>query len=164
MKVLIHDLSEKIINKLNLPKDIIIIDTKQKYSHCVGCFKCWTKHPTQYFIKDYLKNIGTILGKSEEIVIISQNCYGSYSPKIKNVLDRAISMSNPMSTYRHKEMHHCRRYKQPSKLRVFVYGEINNNEKITFNELVKRNEINFGCNESSIYFLKDNNMEDEIKI
>ena len=51
---IIHDLEEKYDLILN-EKCEKIISANGKYAPCQGCFGCWTKHPTQCFMKDMEK-------------------------------------------------------------------------------------------------------------
>ena len=67
-------------------------------------------------MKDSLQNACRVLGKTDELIIITRNCYGAYSPAVKNVLDRSIGLSTPFSTYRGKQMHHTLRYGKKKKL------------------------------------------------
>ena len=47
---------------------------------------------------------------ADELIIITENYYGTYSPFVKAVLDRSIGLSTPLSTYRGGQMHHTLRY------------------------------------------------------
>ena len=106
-------------------------------------------------MKDKLHEISRIVGTADEIVVIAENCYGSYSPEIKNILDRSIGLSTPFSTYRGKQMHHTLRYGKRRLLSVFAYGDMTGSEAATFELLVKRNAINFGFAESGFQQLAD---------
>ena len=101
MKIIVHDLNEQDFSSLGITgDDIEVINADASYAPCVGCFHCWLKTPGFCKINDGLKNIGVLLGNSEEMVIISQNCYGGYSEPVKKVIDRSISTSLPFFTYR----------------------------------------------------------------
>jgi len=99
MKVVIHNLSDEYENILKEKCDYVI-KADGKYSGCKGCFGCWTKHPAECYIKDSLKQVCRIIGQADELIIITDNFYGTYSPEIKCILDRSIGVSTPMSTYR----------------------------------------------------------------
>ena len=79
------------------------------------------------------------IGKSDNLVIVTENCYGAYSPAVKNVLDRSIGVSTPFSTYRGKQMHHTLRYGKKEKLTVYAYGDMTEDEEKTFRYMVERN-------------------------
>ena len=153
MKVILHDLGAEYNERLQ-KKCNTVIYADGKYAPCQGCFGCWTKHPAQCHMKDSLRQICRVLGKADELIIISENYYGSYSPAVKNVLDRSIGSSTPFSTYRGKQMHHTLRYGKHDYFRVFTYGDITEEERATFELVAERNAVNDGYQKSSLVVLK----------
>ena len=105
-------------------------------------------------MKDNLHTVCRVIGRADELIIISENCYGTYSPAIKNVLDRSIGSSTPLSTYRGKQMHHTLRYGKHNFFKVFVYGDITEEEKETFELVAVRNALNDGYQKSQVVVLK----------
>lgn len=99
-------------------------------------------------MKDRLQEICRIVGTADELVIIAENCYGSYSPQVKNILDRSIGLSTPFSTYRGRQMHHTLRYGKRRLLSVIAYGDMTDAEAATFQLMAERNAVNFGFTES----------------
>ena len=106
-------------------------------------------------MKDSLHQVCRIIGRSDELVIITENLYGGYSAAVKNVLDRSIGTSTPFSTYRGGQMHHTLRYGKHDLWKVIVYGETTAKEKDTFRCLAGRNAINDGYGRSEVVFLAD---------
>ena len=153
MKVIIHDLGAE-YDKILEEKCDVVISADGKYAPCQGCFGCWTKHPAECYMTDSLKEVCRVIGKADELVIISENCYGAYSPAVKNVLDRSIGSSTPMSTYRGKQMHHTLRYGKHKMFQVITYGDITPEEKETFELMAQRNAINDGYEASEVIVLK----------
>lgn len=143
MKTIIHDLGE-VYDSFLKEKCENVISANGKYAPCQGCFGCWTKHPAQCYMKDSLQKACRVIGKADTLIIITENCYGTYSPAVKNVLDRSIGASTPLSTYRGKQMHHTLRYGKKEKLIVYVYGKMTAAEEETFCYMAERNAINFG--------------------
>ena len=156
MKTIIHDLGEEYDSLLKSKCDNII-SANGKYAPCQGCFGCWTKHPAECYMKDSLKEVCRVIGRADELVIISENYYGAYSPAVKNVLDRSIGCSTPMSTYRGKQMHHTLRYGKHKMFKVFTYGDITPEEKETFEFMAERNAINYGYENAEVIVLKSMN-------
>lgn len=154
MKVIMYDLDKQYEAMLQ-EKCNDLIHADGKYAPCQGCFGCWTKHPAECFMKDSLSQVCRRIGQADEFVIITENFYGTYSPAIKNVLDRSIGTSTPLSTYRGKQMHHTLRYGKHGLLKVIVYGGITDQEKDTFIYTAKRNAINDGFENSEVVFLED---------
>ena len=154
MKVILHDLG---------PDHEALIESKcdralaadGKYAPCQGCFGCWTKHPAECFMKDKLKQVCRLIGRADELVIVTKNLYGGYSAAVKNVLDRSIGSSTPFSTYRGRQMHHTLRYGKHGLWKVIVYGEASGTEKSTFRCMAERNAVNDGYERSEVIFLED---------
>ena len=154
MKVILHDLDRSREALLESRCDRAVA-ADGKYAPCQGCFGCWTKHPAECFMKDKLRQACRIIGRSDELVIVTRNLYGEYSPAVKNVLDRSIGTSTPFSTYRGRQMHHTLRYGKHGLWKVIVYGEITEAEKETFRYRAERNAINDGYERSEVVFLSD---------
>ena len=152
MKVLIHDRDITFSDHEKEKYDRVIY-ADGKYAPCQGCFKCWTKTPATCVLKDSLQEMCRILGQAEDLVIVTENWYGGYSPALKNLLDRSIGMSTPMSTYRGRQMHHTLRYKINNSVRVYVTGDVSDKEKETWKLLVERNAINWGASDYEVCFL-----------
>ena len=156
MEIIIHDLSEEKLNNIykNTDNSLIITDNK-KIKSCMGCFYCWTKNPGECRIKDGYDNLAELYSKAEKIIIISKCCYGSYSPFIKNVLDRSIPYLLPFFKIKNKEMHHTIRYKKNLSFEVCFYGKnISNEEKEIAKNLVKANCINLNVTDFNVSFLE----------
>ena len=154
MKVIIHDLGSPYAGLVEAKCDQVI-EADGKYAPCQGCFGCWTKHPAACFMKDTLQQVCRIIGQADELVIVTKNLYGGYSADVKNVLDRSIGTSTPLSTYRGRQMHHTLRYGKHDLWKVIVYGDITEDEKKTFRYLAERNALNDGYQRSEVVFLAD---------
>ena len=154
MKVIIHDLGPE-YEALIEEKSDRAVAADGKYAPCQGCFGCWTRHPAECFMKDKLQQVCRVIGKADELVIVTKNLYGAYSAAVKNILDRSIATSTPFSTYRGRQMHHTLRYGKHDLWKVVVYGEVSEAEKATFSCMVERNAINDGYARSEVIFLND---------
>lgn len=157
MNVIIHDLGPKydkaIQTMYQTTKDTLIISEKAPIHPCAGCFGCWIKTPGQCVIKDEYQKMGSILGSTESLIVISQNCYGTFSPFIKAIFDRSISYINPDFTKHNGEIHHKRRYKNQLQYQVILYGTATEEEKVTAAALAKANAANFYANLIDVRFL-----------
>ena len=154
MRVILHDLACE-YDELIASRCDRVIAADGKYAPCQGCFGCWTKHPAECFMKDELRQVCRIIGQADELVIVTRNLYGSYSTPVKNVLDRSIGTSTPLSTYRGGQMHHTLRYGRHDLWKVVVYGDVTDAEKDTFRYVAKRNAINDGFERSEVLFIQD---------
>lgn len=159
MEIIIHDLPGEKLKKIykNTDNSLIISDNK-KIKSCMGCFYCWTKNPGECRIKDSYDNLAELYSKAQKIIIISRCCYGSYSPFIKNILDRSIPYLLPFFKIKNKEMHHTVRYKKKFYFDVYFYGEnISDEEKKIAKNMVKANCINLNVDNFNISFLENFN-------
>ena len=154
MKLILHDLGPEYEDLIRGRCDASFA-ADGRYAPCQGCFGCWTKHPAECKMKDRLQQMCRLMGQSDELVIVTGNLYGSYSPNVKNVLDRSIGTSTPFSTYRGRQMHHTLRYGKHDLWKVIVYGDITEEEKATFRLTAERNAINDGYERSEVIFLSD---------
>lgn len=121
-----------------------MIKPQEKIHHCVGCFGCWVKTPGKCVIHDGFEGTGISMGKCTELILISQCCYGSVSPFVKMVQDRAISYIHPDFVLRKGEMHHKRRYKNVIALSAYFYGDsVTEREKETARKIIEANADNY---------------------
>ena len=154
MKVIIHDLGPEYEALIGSKCDRAVA-ADGKYAPCQGCFGCWTKHPAECFMKDELQRICRLVGRTDELVIVTKALYGAYSAAVKNILDRSIATSTPLSTYRGRQMHHTLRYGRHDLWKVVVYGELSEAEKATFRCMAERNALNDGYARAEVVFLQD---------
>jgi len=154
VKVIVHDLDHNYDELVESRCDLVLA-ADGKYASCQGCFGCWTKHPAECFMKDKLRQVCRIIGHADELVIVTKNLYGGYSTAVKNVLDRSIGTSTPLSTYRGRQMHHTLRYGQHDLWKVIVYGDTTEAEQETFRYMAERNAINDGFARSEVLFIQD---------
>lgn len=155
MKLLIHDLTPQEFISLGLKpgQDTTVISDDGTIKNCIGCFGCWIKTPGRCVINDHYQNLGQLMSKCEEYVIMSKCCYGSYSSFVLNILNRSISYILPYFTDINGETHHKPRYNSRFALSVHFYGDNTTEaEKKTAGELVAANSINFNCIKYNVHF------------
>ena len=155
MKTIIHDLDDKAVIKMKFDSKDKVFNSNKCLKSCIGCFSCWIKHPTHCIYKDSFSHIPESIKDSDELVLISQNHYGTYSDTVKRVLERCIGYVHPFFTIREGKIHHQSRYMKRIKFTVYIYGDITTQEKETFNDLVKANSINLNSKEYEVIFLKN---------
>lgn len=143
-RLIIHDLTDEAFAQLKIDlENTSVIKADGKYAPCKGCFGCWAKTPGKCVLKDRLQYIGAMIAESDEVILISKNCYGGLSSEVKNVQDRGIAMSLPFFTFREGRIHHMHRYKKyQTNLIVYLYGDMTPLEKQTAKKLVEANRIN----------------------
>lgn len=152
MKLIITDLDD-----FNLPVQggYKLVQPQGSIHPCTGCFGCWIKTPGKCVIHDGYEETGIDMSRCSELILISQCCYGSVSPFVKAVQDRAISYIHPDFTLRKGEMHHKRRYKNVLSLSAYFYGEdITDMEKNTAQDIIAANADNYDGLVKTVRFYK----------
>ena len=150
MKLIITDMEN-----FNIPikGEHKVIKPEGSIRHCIGCFGCWVKTPGKCVIHDGYENTGAAMGKCTELILVSRCCYGSVSPFVKMVQDRAISYIHPDFVIRKGEMHHKRRYKNVILLSAYLYGEnITDDEKATARDIMEANADNYDGSVKTVHF------------
>lgn len=146
MKLLIHDLTKEELQYLIKSKedDIEIVSSDENTLKCIGCFGCWFKTPGKCILKDTYNNMGELLAKSEDIIVISKCYFGSYSPKVKRILDRVTGYVHPLFESRNGETHHRSRYDRKLRVKFYFYSEvITKDEEETAKALGKATGVNW---------------------
>ena len=158
MKLIIHDLDEpEVMAWYPVPADDrVVVSDNGTIRNCIGCFGCWVKTPGICVLKDGYDRMGELLSQCDEWIIISKCLYGSYSPFVRNVLDRCLPYLLPYFVLINGETHHQNRYEHTAALSVHFYGEdITEEERQTASRLVKANGVNFYTSPPDIYFHRD---------
>lgn len=150
MKLIITDMEN-----FNIPikGEHKVIKPEGSIRHCIGCFGCWGKTPGKCVIHDGYESTGAAMGKCTELIFVSRCCYGSVSPFVKMVQDRAISYVHPDFVIRKGKMHHKRRYKNVILLSAYLYGEnITADEKATARDIMEANADNYDGSVKAVRF------------
>ncbi len=152
MKLIITDIVD-----FNIPVEgeYKVIKPQGNIHHCIGCFGCWIKTPGKCVIHDGYECTGVDMSKCTELILISQCYYGSVSPFVKMVQDRAISYIHPDFVIRKGEMHHKRRYKNVFSISAHLYGaNITAVEKETARDIIEANADNYDGTVKDVLFYR----------
>ena len=107
MKLIITDLADF---EIPVEGEYKLIKPEGEIHNCIGCFSCWLKTPGRCVIRDGYENTGIYMGRCSDYIIVSRCVYGSVSPFVKAVQDRALSYIHCDFVIQGGEMHHKRRY------------------------------------------------------
>ena len=123
---------------------------------CTGCFGCWTRTPGACVRNDDISDLGAILSKCDELVIVSRCFYGSYSPFVKCILERCLPYVHPDFEIRNGKMRHRRRYNNTIEITAYFYGEdITEKDKETAVRLIQANAENLSGKAGTVTFVKE---------
>lgn len=152
---------------LNLPVDhhsIEFIDlSRLKISNCMGCFGCWTKTPGKCVIRDDAVQIYPKIAASSRVLYISKVKYGGYDTIMKTMLERAIPVQQAFIRLLHGETHHVQRAVVPKQAVIIGYGDISNEEKEIFTQLIGRNAKNMCFENYRVIFSQENELENAVR-
>jgi multimeric flavodoxin WrbA len=114
-----------------------------KLGHCVGCFGCWLKTPGQCIQKDSGPQILQAILRSDAVILFGRVMFGTYSPKVKRLIDRCLSPLNlPYLKIAKGETHHQPRYdRSPRWMCVGVQGTTDSSETMLFKLIAGRNAL-----------------------
>ncbi len=125
MKLVIHDLTEKEFKGLfpELPKSVTVVSPEKAVHPCIGCLCCFTRTPGYCILRDDYQQMGEVMSKTSDMVIITKNCFGSFSPYIKNVIDRCLPYQLPFFEIRQGKMSQKIRYDNRISFSVHMYAD-----------------------------------------
>ena len=89
---------------------------------CIGCFSCWNRTPGVCAIKDGYENMGSLVHRADEVVVISKYTYGGFSGSVKNVFDRCLGYVLPQFEVIDGETHHKKRYDEDKPFTFIFYA------------------------------------------
>lgn len=152
MKLIITDIDHF---NISVEGQYKVIKPQGDIHNCIGCFGCWVKTPGQCVIHDGYEGTSIDMSKCTEMILISRCYYGSVSPFVKMVQDRALSYIHPDFVIRNGGMHHKRRYKNVIALSAHLYGEnISDVEKETARNLLEANAVNYDGSVKEVHFYR----------
>lgn len=141
-------------------KDIKYFDLSSlKIANCVGCFGCWTKTPGRCVIRDDAPQVYTSIAQSDELMYVSRIKYGGYDTIMKTMLERAIPVQQAFIRIHNNETHHVQRDVVAKKAVVVAYGDIGDDEKNIFKQLVARNAHNMSFSSYEILFVLESEID-----
>ena len=137
--------------------------SKLKISNCVGCFACWTKTPGKCVIRDDAVKVYPKIAASDRVLYISKVKYGSYDTIMKTMLERAIPIQQAFIRLLQGETHHVQRAVVPKQATIIGYGNISDEEKEIFTQLIERNAKNMCFKNYRVIFSQENELEQTVR-
>lgn len=134
-----------------------------KISNCIGCFGCWTKTPGKCVIRDDATKVYPLIAASKRVLYVSRIKYGSYDTTMKTMLERAIPVQQAFIRLLNGETHHVQRAVVPKQATIIGYGDISEEEKKVFGQLVERNAKNMCFDSFQVLFATEDNLEQMIE-
>ena len=132
-------------------------------TNCVGCFSCWVKTPGKCIIRDDAIKVYPKIAYSDKIIYVSKIKYGGYDTIMKTMLERSIPVQQAFIRLLHGETHHVQRNVALKHAVIIGYGNISDEEKNIFKQLIKRNAKNMCFESYQIIFVKENELEQTVR-
>ncbi len=133
-----------------------------KIANCMGCFRCWTKTPGKCVIRDDATAVYPCIAKSNKVIYVSRLKYGGYDSVMKTMLERAIPIQQAFIRIHNDETHHVQRAVTPKQATIIAYGEIDEEERNIFRNLVARNASNMSFESYNIIFTTEAMLDDMV--
>lgn len=155
MKLLICDREKEDLEKAGVAERfdrIIGFETSVASRFCTGCFGCWVKTPGRCVLPDELQDMGPLLATCDQVTVLSKATFGSFSPEVKKMLDRAIPYLHSYFEIREGSMHHRRRHANVIALDVVAYGDATTDERRSIERLAAANALNFDATLTGVRF------------
>lgn len=137
--------------------------SRLKISNCTGCFACWTKTPGKCVIRDDAVKVYPKIAASDRVLYISKVKYGSYDTVMKTMLERAIPIQQAFIRLLHGETHHVQRAVASKRATIIGYGDISDEEKEIFTQLIGRNARNMCFEDYRVIFSQENELEQAVR-
>lgn len=133
-----------------------------KIANCMGCFRCWTKTPGKCVIRDDATVVYPCIAKSNKVIYVSRLKYGGYDSVMKTMLERAIPIQQAFIRIHNDETHHVQRAVTPKQATIIAYGEIDEEERDIFRNLIARNASNMSFESYNIIFTTEAMLDDMV--
>lgn len=145
-------------------RDIERIDlSKMKIANCVGCFGCWTKTPGKCVIRDDAVRVYPRIAVSDKLMYVSRVKYGGYDTMMKTMLERAIPVQQAFIRLHHGETHHVQRSVAAKTATIIGYGDLSDQERAVFQQLVARNANNMNFEDYRVIFTTEAELEQTVR-
>ncbi len=154
MKLVIHDLKKEEWDRISERyPDSHVVSDNGTILPCVGCFGCWNKDPGRCVMKDGYQDMGELIHKSDEVIVISRYSYGGFSGFVKNVFDRCLAYVLPHFEIVDGESHHKKRYDEDKPYTFIFYGhDLSEKEKEDARRYVKAVTVNMRTHVKDVVF------------
>lgn len=159
MVLVLSDADKKDLPPGACPERCVFFKAEEGDAGCCGCFQCWFEHPGSCVKNDRSSSFIKDFSKCDELLVISRNTFGSYSPSVKNVLDRSISYLRPTFRIYRGEMHHKRRCRRPLVFSTVFYGPVSREERASIELLTRANAVNLYAGRRAPRFLAEEERE-----
>lgn len=147
----------------NLFLNSVVVDLNNiTYHRCTGGYECFKKNGECYFIDD-MKLISRWMKECQLIVFVTRVKYGCFDIPFKKILERMIVNIEPYYSIIGGESCHLSLSQLNKRLLVIGYGDIDDEEKDIFKNLIEDSAIGSIYSSINTYFCKEDELEDTLR-
>lgn len=132
------------------------------YNRCTGGHECFKKNGECYF-NDDMKLISRWMNDCQLIIYITRVKYGCFDIPFKKMLERFIVNTEPFYSIVQGESCHLSLSQLNKRLLVIGYGDIDEEEKIIFKDLIEDCSIGYIYSSVNTYFCKEDELEETLR-
>lgn len=144
-------------------KNSVIVNLNNiQFSTCNGglkCLKCEGKCPFQ----DDLSLVSKWMNDCRLIIYIARVKYGCFDISFKRLIERMVVNLEPYYVMVDGETCHLNVSQLHKKLVVIGYGDINEDEKELFNDLLDQSSLGYSYTSIDSYFCEEDELEEVIR-
>lgn len=148
---------------LHLQEAKIVDVQSANVSPCIGCYTCWIKTPGKCVFKDDAVQINRDIIQCETVIYISRVKYGCYDTPLKRILDRTNPIQQQLLRLHENEIHQVQRDVKQKDVIIIGYGDISDEEKHIFENLVARNALHMSYRNYQVIFCKKEGIAEVLK-
>ena len=144
-------------------KNSIIVNLNNiSYSPCNGGFGCLKRESSCHY-KDDMSLISRWSNDCQLIIYITKVKYGCFDIPFKRMLERLIVNKEPFYTIVEGESCHLGISQLKKKLLVIGYGDISDQEKVLFKDILDDTTLGYTYSSVDVYYCEEDEIESVLK-
>lgn len=144
-------------------KNSVIVNLNNiHYSSCTGGLECLKCAGACHF-KDDMSIISKWMNDCQLIIYITRVKYGCFDIPFKKMLERLVVNHEPFYSLVDGETCHLGISQLRKKLLVIGYGDVNEEEKKMFKDLLDESTLGFSYSSVDAYFCEEDELEDTLR-
>lgn len=141
----------------------VVVNLNNIYYHCcTGGFECFKMNGECHF-NDDMKLISRWMNDCQLIIYVSRVKYGCFDILFKKMLERMIVNIEPYYSVVDGESCHLGISQLNKRLLVIGYGDIDDEEKEIFKDLVEDSAVGYVYSSINTYFCKEDELEETLR-
>lgn len=153
--------TDKDISMQHFKNSVVVNLNNIQYSSCTGGLECLRCEGACYFHDD-MSLISQWMNDCQLIIYVTRIKYGCFDIPFKKMLERLVVNREPYYTMVEGETCHLGISQLRKKLLVIGYGDIHEDEKRIFKDLLDASTLGFTYSSIDTYFCEENELADAL--